>query len=296
MGKIVKRLLFIFLLIILIFLLNYVKILILYKLNKNITSTYIINGIDDKYVPQGLAIYEDSKMILQTSYNAKGKVSKLYLTDMDTNSLVKELDLFLPTNEPNTGHVSGLALSQSKVWISNNYLLEEYDLDEILTTNDSKIIAKKEYKLKNRGDFCFYKNGILWIGDFYLYPIYKVPTNKPLLLGYEVSQNIDFEKPIYKIEIPSLVQGMTMDDNNNIIFSKSYSNFLNSRIVVYENQTKNANEYKLDKESLIRKFVIPPMSEGLVFNNNKLYILFESGSSKYVHAFPKVKNLLSIDL
>ncbi|MBR3512515.1 MAG: hypothetical protein IKN74_06155 [Clostridia bacterium] len=296
MGKIVKRLLFIFLLIILVFLLNYVKILILYKLNKNITSTYIINGIDDKYVPQGLAIYEDSKMILQTSYNAKGKVSKLYLTDMNTNSLVKELDLFLPTNEPNTGHVSGLALSQSKVWISNNYFLEEYDLDEILTTNDSKIIAKKEYKLKNRGDFCFYKNGILWIGDFYLYPIYKAPNNKPLLLGYEVSQDIDFDSPTYKIEIPALVQGMTMDDNNNFIFSKSYSNFLNSRIVVYENHTNSSKEYKLSKDSLIKKFTVPPMSEGLIFNNNKLYILFESGSSKYVHAFPKVKNLLSIDL
>ncbi len=296
MGKIVKRLLFIFLLIILVFLLNYVKILILYKLNKNITSTYIINGIDDKYVPQGLAIYEDSKIILQTSYNAKGKVSKLYLTDMNSNSKVKELDLYLTTNEPNTGHVSGLALSHDKLWISNNYLLEEYDLNEVLTTTDSKIVAKKEYKLKNRGDFCYYKNNILWIGDFYLYPIYKVPNNKPLLLGYDVSKNIDFENPIYKIEIPALVQGMTMDDNNNFIFSKSYSNFLNSRIAIYENHTKNTNEYKITKESLIRKFVIPPMSEGLIYHSNKLYVLFESGSDKYVHAFPKVKNLLSIDL
>ena len=296
MDKIIKRILIIFLLIILIFLLNYIKILILYKLNKDITSSYIINGMDDDYVPQGLAIYEDSKIILQTSYNAKGKVSKLYLTDMNTNSLIKELDLYLPTNEPNTGHVSGLALSQDKIWISNNYLLEEYNLDEILTTTDSKIIAKKEYKLKNRGDFCFYKNGILWIGDFYLYPIYRVPNNKPLLLGYEVSQDIDFDNPTYKIEIPALVQGMTMDDNNNFIFSRSYSNFLNSRIAIYENHTNSSKEYKLSKDSLIKKFTVPPMSEGLVFNNNKLYILFESGSSKYVHAFPKVKNLLSIDL
>ena len=296
MDKIIKRILIIFLLIILIFLLNYIKILILYKLNKDITSSYIINGMDDDYVPQGLAIYEDSKIILQTSYNAKGKVSKLYLTDMNTNSLVKELDLYLPTNKPNTGHVSGLALSQDKIWISNNYLLEEYNLNEILTTTDSKIVAKKEYTLKNRGDFCFYKNGILWIGDFYLYPIYRVPNNKPLLLGYDVRKDIDFDNPTYKIEIPALVQGMTMDDNNNFIFSRSYSNFLNSRIAIYENHTNSSKEYKLSKDSLIKKFTVPPMSEGLVFNNNKLYILFESGSSKYVHAFPKVKNLLSIDL
>ena len=296
MKKKVKIVGLLFLLIILLFLLNYLKIVILYKLNSNIASSYIINGIDKAYVPQGLAIYENSKMIFQTSYNAKGKPSKLYLTDMHTNSLIKELDLYLPTNEPNTGHVSGLAVGDNKVWISNNYLLEEYDLNEILYTTDSKIVAKKEYKLKNRGDFCYYKNGTLWIGDFYLYPIYKVPNNKPLLLGYEVSQNIDFEKPSYIIEIPSLVQGMTMDGNNNFIFSKSYSNFLNSRIVIYENHTKNTKEYKLTKELLIREFIIPPMSEGLINYSNRLHILFESGSSKYIHSFPKIRNLLSIDL
>ena len=132
--------------------------------------------------------------------------------------------------------------------------------------------AVREAKIKNRGDFCLYHDNVLWIGDYALFPLYNVPKNKPLILGYK-DGNTKYNKPDYSYEIPKMVQGMAIVKDE-FIFTKSYSPWLESKLVTYKIKNK-----KLKKKKTV---VLPPMAEGLFYKDDNLYILYESNSYKYI--------------
>ena len=295
MKKSKKIILIIIIILFLISIILKYKVLNNYKLYKNNNSIYEIQGIKDKYVPQSIAYSDKYKVILQTSYNNNHKASKIYITDFTTGELIKELELLKDNNAINNTHVGGIATDDNKVWITSDYEINEYSLEEILNTTNNNIKAISTKKLKNRGDTCTYNNGILWIADFYLYPIYKVPNNKPLLLGYNVIDNIDYNNYNYSIILPKMVQGITIKDNN-IIISQSYTYLVNSKIRIYKYDINNTNEYKLDSNNLIKTITIPPMAEGIFYKDNKVYVLFESSAKKYTGAYPRIGKIMEFDI
>ena len=66
-------------------------------------------------------------VILQTSYN-KNNVSMLYIINFDTGKLIKELKLIEIDDKDNKNHVGGIATNEEKVWITNDYEINEYNL------------------------------------------------------------------------------------------------------------------------------------------------------------------------
>lgn len=290
-NKILKIVLITITSILLLFFINYIRIGINYQKYKN-NGTYKIQGTNNKYIPQSITYSDKYNVIIQTSYNKKHKASKIYITDSNTGKYIKELELYKENNSINNTHVGGITTNNDKVWITGDYEINEYSLEEIINTSNTSIKAISTKKLKNRGDTCTYNNGILWIADFYLYPIYKVPNNKPLLLGYDID-NIDYNNPNYSIILPKMVQGVIIN-NDNIIISQSYTYLINSKLRIYK---FNINyTHKLDKNNIIKTITLPPMAEGMFIKNNKLYILFESNASSYKGAYPRIKELITIDL
>ncbi len=86
-------------------------------------------------------------------------------------------------------------------------------------------------------------------------------------------------------------QGMAMDDNGRIALSTSYG-FASSHLKLcfsLDEQVKYAytidNEdvplWVLDNATLIEDIKAPQMSEGIVFKDGRLYVLYESASLKY---------------
>ena len=289
-------------------LIDYIRINISYKLNKTIyKETYDVMGNKNNYVPQGLTYSNKYNIILQTSYNSKHKVSKLYITNYKTKKLIKELKLLNSDNTNNTKHVGGIATDNNKVWITNDYEVNEYYLEDILNTNNNYIKSNKTIKLPNRGDFCCYNNGILWIGDFFLNPFYPVPDNNPLMMAYKVNENINYQEPIYIVSIPIMIQGLTITNNNEYIFTSSFTNLMKSNLSIYNNILNNNYDYyelnnkkipyyKITDKDLIKNIKLPPMAEGLFYKNNDLYILFENSSDTYFYAFPKMNKIIKINL
>ena len=94
--------------------------------------------------------------------------------------MVKDLKLINKDNTSNTKHVGGIATYESIVWISNDYEIDIYNLDDVLSKENS-IKPTEEIKIPNRGDFCYFYDNILWVGDFYLKPFYDVPNGDPKL-------------------------------------------------------------------------------------------------------------------
>lgn len=301
--KVVKKILKVFCIIIVVIItlliINDIRIILSYNINKYEIAQNIY-GYTDYYVPQAITYSEKYNVILETAYNKKHKVSKLYVIDFDSGNLIKELKLIKPDNTENTKHVGGITTNDKLVWITSDYEIEEYILEDIINTSDDYIKSIKLDKLYNRGDYCLYKDNTLLVGDFLLNPFYKVPDNNPLLLAYDID-NLDYNSPIYAISMPKMVQGVTITPSGNYVTTESFTYLNNSRMKTYKlidnNETikinnKDIKYYKFNKKSLVSARNIPPMAEGLFYKDNYVYVLFESSSNAYSLAYPKINKLI----
>ena len=289
--------------VILILLINCIRLNIQYQINKkNYTKTFSVVGSKKGYVPQGMAYDETHNIVLQTSYNTKDKPSSIYIINFKTGKLLKELLLKETDNSDNHLHVGGVATDGKTIWITSDYQVNEYSLEEALKTKNNYLKSKKHSKLPIRGDFCYCKDNNLWIGDFYLKPFYPVPDDNPLLMKYNLDI-LDYNNPMLIISLPKMVQGMAITDNDEFVFTRSFTYLVNSKLSTYKNiSDKKPEMYKLnikevayyhfDETNLIKEETIPPMAEGIFYKDKSLYILFESDSDHYALAFPKIKSVL----
>ena len=139
--------------IILLIIFNYSRIIVSYNKQKAIcTESYDVNGKQGSYVPQGITYSLKYNCILQTSYNKKD-VSMLYVTDFESGKLLKALKLFKHDDTKNMNHVGGITTNDDKVWITNNFEINEYRLDDIIQTEQDFVKSEQDLELKNRGDF-----------------------------------------------------------------------------------------------------------------------------------------------
>ncbi len=288
-------------------LLDYARLNVHYLINrKNYTETFDVQGNLSNYVPQGLTYSNTYNIVLQTSYNSNHNVSMLYVIDFETGNLLKQLKLINSDNSVNTNHVGGITTNEETVWITNDYEINEYSLEEIIKTENNYIKSIKNTKLPNRGDFCLYHENILWIGDFFLNPFYKVPDNNPLLMGYNIDNikdDLNYNVPNYIISLPKMVQGMVITPDNKFVFTTSFTPFINSNLIYYNNVLEEKHEsynlngheipyYKFSKKNFEKNIKLPPMAEGMFNIDNNLYILFENSSNTYFYAFPKLRKVI----
>ena len=288
--KIIKKILFLIIIILLVLVFDYIRINIRYFVNKSkYENAFKVYGNKDGYVPQGLAYSEKYNIVIQTAYSKK--VSKIFLTDFKSGKLIKELKLINKDGANNYKHVGGVAINNEYVWISNDYELDIYKLDDIYNTNDDNIRPIDEIKLDIRGDFCYYNNDILWIGDFYLKPFYDVPNGDPKLYGYKINESINYDKPDYVYSLPKSVQGMVILPDGKFAFTESFTYLVNSNLDIYEN-IMNTERTVFNKKNRLKRIKIPPMAEGMFYKDGYIYILFESSTENYSMADPKIDTVI----
>lgn len=306
MKNYIKRICFIILIVIGILVLDYLRLNVSYLIRKDkYIESFPVYGNQNNYVPQGLVYSNKYNIILQTSYNSKHIASMLYVIDFKSGKLIKQLKIKNSDSSFNTSHVGGIATNDEKVWITSDFKVWEYDLDEIIYTKNNYIQSVQQSRLPIRGDFCTYHDDSLWIGDFFLNPFYKVKDNNPLLMKYSIKK-LDYFKPEVIISLPKMVQGMVIT-NNKFIFTESFTNLVYSNLSVYDNVLKSKSNkynlngidipyYKFDDKTLIKNIKLPPMAEGLFNKDKKLFILFENSSNTYFYAYPKLKNVIEFDI
>lgn len=284
---------------IVLFILDYARINIRYLLQKKYyKEEFSVQGIKDGYVPQGLTYNREHDLVLQTSYNKEHKVSKLYLTNFTDKKFIKELELLDENGNESTSHVGGIATYKDTIYITSDYKIYEYSMDDALTSTN-KITATKSGDLTIRGDFCYCdeEKNILWVGDFFLKPVYPVPNDDPKLYGFSLTKENSsyFTEPDYSYSLPKMVQGMAINKNK-VFFSESYTYLINSNLEIYDNIIENNNGSKFYKANKVKTIKLPPMSEGIFIKDDRLYFLLESAADSYGGAYPKVYNILSVDI
>ncbi len=278
-----------------------------------------IPGLNDGFCPQGLCAIDSENAYLVSGYmKDTSKPSRIYYVNKD--GVKKHILVDTKTVNLNNGHFGGIAMFGSMVYLVSDGYLFNFKLEDIISSTDGQTIATIDiFETKINTDFCYAKDNLLYIGEFYKQGKYEVSEshyvkindneiNHGITLCYQINTSkifgLESTKPIKAISVPDQAQGLCMTDSGKIVVSTSYS-LPDSKILVYNNPTKsnekiNINNdeldlYVLSNSILIKTIVAPCMSEGIDYEDGKVHILFESACTKY-RLFTRVreKNILSI--
>lgn len=274
----------------------------------NSKNVFKIPQINDGYIGQGVYYDRASGDFYLTGYMKDGSASPIYIIDGQTKKLVKTVKMADDKGNPYAGHSGGIALYNGKVYVTNvendDFSLLVFDPSDIRSAEDNQLVSYiNKISLSDANDFitpCFLTvdEDHLIIGEFYrdnnflTSMNHKIEHNKGVYNALAVAVDIvdDTVIPIYAYSIDDCIQGMCID-NNKIYLSSSYG-LAFSHIYTYEKPKnfytfrmilgKDIPIYLLNEDKLISDKKISPMSEEIDIVSDKMYIMTEAASDKYI--------------
>ena len=277
----------------------------------------IIPALKQDAVPQGITYLEEQNWLITSHYKEDGSPSILSVIDAATDKLVKAVELYEDENKVYTGHAGGVTVSKNYIWISSGSHAYRISKDKLVAAEDgAKLVFEGSIQTDTRASFTIYNDGILWVGEYAQgtsYPTEKShymnnrdgKEHRAWAVGYKLDETTDLlpetksavedtpVTPDYILSIPNMVQGMLVAGED-IWLSQSYGRNNASTLAGYKvslteepHTTVTIGEesvpvWFLDSQNAVVSYTLPPMSEGIVDHEGTMYILFESGASKYV--------------
>jgi len=263
----------------------------------------VIPGLQQGAIPQGLAYSKQHNAILISHYFDRKRASCVSLIDSRSGKLVHARALKEANDTFHFGHVGGIAVSSTYIWISSSGHVYQYSLADLLDTKRvALLVPLSQHKVETRASFCTYHNGILFVGEFAYGNRYQTHESHHLtdrkgvkkyawICGYEVNKR--FTIPTSVLSIRQRVQGIHITDEW-VFLSISYGRRNRSTIAVYRNPLSDPPHKRvklrdgtivplwfLDGANWLKSIDFPPMSEGLTDIDGKLAVLSESGATKY---------------
>ena len=284
---------------------------------------FIVPGLNQSIVPQGLDYWEERGWMLVSGYcsdssKTGGKGAVLFAVDLRSGEMMGEYYLKNMDGTYYTGHAGGVAVTEKNVFISEGSKLYRIPLTTLIDAAQCGDVTFAEaISVPVRASFCNYSGGILWVGDFQYgssYPTdeFRHMTNRAggkyyaWTVGYALDEttenefkptvmvNGSYATPDYILSMTERIQGMTfLDESGYIVLSQSYGRTNSSTLFFYENPMQDTpHDYAtvngvsvpvwfLDAKLSYKIMPAIPMSEGIANVNGQLYVLFESGASKY---------------
>ncbi len=278
-------------------------------------QAFEIPGTNDGLVAQGLDYDPVKQQFLISGYMKDGSVSPVYLQSADGKT-AKRVKLADTEGVPYEGHCSGLCLSGNRLYITTDKKggLLVYDYAALCAAEPNATVRATEFvTIATPGedflapDFVTSTDEYLIVGEYYRYDNYLTPeshhittaagdAHKALAVIYHInhaaSGGID-PTPVAALSLPDLTQGMTVHGDM-IYLSNSWA-LAKSHIGTYSvEKVKSSYQkditvlgttmplYALDSSTRIKDSEIPPMAEELVVVNDRLYVMCESASDKYI--------------
>ena len=289
---------------------------------KSSEKAFVIPGLRDNMVPQGLDYIESKDMYLIGGYQNNSTPSRIYRVERSSGKDLGYVSLADSEGNGVMPHAGGLAVHGDYVFVAGDAdaCLYVYSLDDVLNSNSGalvnmvdKVPAKFFAEELNVAFVCFSDEGLI-IGEFYREPNYPTPEshtvvcptgeeNHAIAVCYHFSDDETSicgisTKPSEAYSLPGLVQGMAVYEGKMWI-SQSYAT-AKSTICCYdvfgtEPVSKFFNPYSgiakeaevlpvyaLDSDTLVSTFEAPPMAEEIIIIDGKMYIMCESASNKYI--------------
>ena len=276
-----------------------------YKQRENVSA---IPGLNDGFVPQGLAYDAETDTYIHSGYN--GSYTEIYLVKG------KETKKLIPVDASGNrekGHAGGIARAGNCLYVCDNAnegngrvgLLRIFNFDEVLMAQDgAEIKPIKTIDVDTSSSFCFSDGNYIYVGEFYRRVNYETSEshyyttpagdeNKAILSAYPLAKDgsVIGEHPEFSISIPAQVQGFAVNKDGKIAVSTSWG-LTPSHLEIHSGKKdsgttisvsgKEVPLYYIDSTTLEKDIVMPAFSEGLSILDDKVVISFESACNKYI--------------
>jgi hypothetical protein len=284
-----------------------------------------VPGLEDGFIPQGVCFVESMGMFAISGYmpndaDDNKQFSRIYFVNPQTN----ENKMFIIDGF--TGHAGGIAANNNDIWVSSggssstNGKIYHFTTDIFTGESGSSVNYDGYFSVPVKGSVLSCDGEKLWVAEFYnndkdsnkVNKEHHYGQNHAWSCGYDLPLEVDYsakEKlaPNVILSIPDKVQGMTRNDNGEMIFSTSYGRRNNSKMHVFESFTKwdsttvnifdaDVTLYIAKKKNRILRFKMPTLMEGIDYHNGKLYVIFESGAKTYADAKEINKEIWEMDI
>ena len=235
----------------------------------------LIPGHDTRWVPQGLTYWPDRDALIISYYDADKQLnSRLAVIDRASGKKQSIFEL------PEDGHVGGLAMSAGNLWVASSGTVSRISKPSLARAADGdRLPVASRHKLAATS-FATFDGANLWVGT------YEADAGKsryayryPLGAGELPAKSYD-----RRVAIPTSVQGMAISGDR-VVLSRSGGHGIDADSSIEVRSLANLNGRPG------RVITAPNMSEGVVFGNGKVHVLYESAAKKYAGADYRVKTV-----
>ena len=305
------------------------------EFNKHSEEGFIIPGLYEGFIPQGIFYEEENDIFLISGYyKDKVQPSRVIVVDGEVNFLKSVGCLTLKGNKA-TGNFGGIAAFKDNVYVATTSVTHVLSLSEILSAEDDGYVhIQKELYTDTTCSYVNVCDGVLYIGEFTDITIDDVKgatniyTSK---LGEKFfsrcnafildengvcgikADRIDEEgnlTPDFAVTTPFKIQGMTRLNDGSFVFTASSTAITNSRVYKYRDVTKGEPDeiievngvdvtlYYCDMFDKTGSYRVPTYLEEItLYKDGSVYIITESAASAYMKQSKNpIDNVLKWDI
>ncbi len=244
-------------------------------------------GLNDGYVPQGIAVSDDEDLIITSGYMTNKSASRIYITNTNNESRYVEL---YKNGKIFTGHVGGVALSGDIVYLSTGKKIYEIKLNDIL--ENDRVDVEDGTKVNNNASFIYADDNFIYTGEFHdggeYVTTHEIENSTGVYYAIcTMYDKKDLTTPLRIYSIPNNAQGFCVTKNGTIVISSSRG-LSSSKYYIYNKDNITKADYLYEGVELYilntpTKIISgPAMSEDLSYANDKVYCLTESACNKYI--------------
>lgn len=230
--------------------------------------------LDDGFTPQGLGYWANwdgsgSDLLLVTAYQ-DGQDARIYGIDADSGDHIGSVAVA-------DAHVGGVAVVGGWAFVSGSGSdrIRKYDLGELETAMKADGIPYLAQTGTSQevpaASFLGTDGTTLYSGKFN-------DSSRDVMHAFSVASDGTITRGT-EYEVPMKTQGMTVADGK-FIYSTSYGRTNRSNIYTVE-------EGATEIEPSAQCYRAPSMAEGVTDHDGRLYVLYESGSSKFADPAPR---------
>lgn len=222
--------------------------------------------LSKKYVPQGLAVLPELSLLIAAYMEDGGSC----LFHIDRDGRTSALSLMESELEPHLGHVGGLALGSSELWIASSGQLLRFSFETTSLPDTDTLIATHVLDLPHKASIATYFDGYVYVGEF------AKTTDEPQPMLYKYSETelrSGVTEAVASYPLPIQAQGVAISATGIYVVSS----FGPKQSKAY---------FAEDPGSLKHAEILGPMpagAEGLTLlpGAASLMVVFESAALKY---------------
>ena len=290
------------------------------EFNKHSEEGFIIPGLYEGFIPQGIFYEEENDIFLISGYyKSKAQPSRVIVVDGEGNFLKSVGCLTLKGNKA-TGHFGGIAAYKDNVYVATTSVTHVLSLSEILSAEDDGYVhIQKELYTDTTCSYVNVCDGVLYIGEFTdinnddikeATNVYTAKHGEKFYSrcnAFVLDENgvygikadrIDEEgnlTPDFAVTTPFKVQGMVRMPDGSFVFTASSTAITNSRVYKYKDVTKGEPDkiievngvevplYFCDIFDKTGSYRVPTYLEEItLYKDGTVYIITESAAGEYI--------------